>query len=229
MNEASEFHVVTVGWDHGLVEQLANAIAAESSHRFSHIVHPKYALENWPQRSRQAGIHFFRDRLEQPMPQPDRQLLASLEQDGVPSLHNMIMGDRVVSKLAYDDALRYATFLARRLIELFEEINPTAIIIGFDAIHGSLALAVAKHLSFPVYALNFSVIPSGLACFCDGMSPAARVVIQERPATELLALADASLRQFENREVQAPAYIAPAPRPILQHMFGYTSIMGLDW
>lgn len=215
-NEAGEFHVVTVGWDHGLVEQLANAIAAKSSHRFSHIVHPRYTLENWPQRPSQVGIHFFRDRLEQPMPRPDRQLLASLEQDGVPSFHNMILGDRVVSKLAYDDALGYATFLARRLTGLFDEIKPTTIIIGFDAIHGSLALAVAKYMSIPVYALNFSVIPAGMACFCDGMSPAARVTMRDWPSSALLPIAEESLRQFENRDIQAPAYIAPAPRSLTQ-------------
>lgn len=214
ISEAGEFHVVTVGWSHGLVEQLANAIAARSSHGFSHITHPKYTLENWPQRPPQAGVHFFRDRLEQPMPQADRQLLASLERNDVPSLHNMILGDRVVSKLAYDDALEYATFLARRLIELFDEIKPTAIIVGFDAIHGSLALAVAKHMSIPVYALNFSVIPAGLACFCDGMSPAARVTMRDRPSSALLSLAKESLRRFENRETEAHAYIAPLPLPL---------------
>ena len=209
--EAVGFHVVTVGWGHELVEQLANAIAAKSSHRFSHIVHPRYTLENWPQRPSQAGIHFFRDRFEQPMPQPDRQLLASLEQDGVPSFHNMILGDRVVSKIAYDDALGYATFLAKRLTELFDEIKPNAIIIGFDAIHGSLALAVAKYMSIPVYALNFSVIPAGMACFCDRMSPAARVTMREWPSSALRTIAEETLRQFESRETEAYAYIAPSP------------------
>ena len=45
------------------------------------------------------------------MPEPDPRLLASLEQDGIPTIHNMIMGDSIVSKLRYDDALGYATFL----------------------------------------------------------------------------------------------------------------------
>ena len=51
------------------------------------------------------------------------------------------------------------------------------------------------------------------------MSPAANIVVQKRPTAELSALADASLSQFEDREIQARAYIAPAPRSILQHIF----------
>ena len=209
--DSGEFHIVTVGWDHGLVEQLANPISAKCSYRFSHIVHPKYTRQNWPQNPPQPDIHFFREELEQSMPQPDRSLLASLEQDGVPSVHNMILGDRVVSKIAYADALGYATFLTQRLSELLDEINPTVVIMGFDSIHGSLALAVAKHMKIPGYALHFSVIPAGYACFCDRMSPAARVTMREWSSDVLSSLAEESLRQFENRESTAHAYIAPLP------------------
>jgi hypothetical protein len=147
------------------------------------------------------------------MPAPDRQLLASLEQDGVPSVHNMIMGDRIVSKLRYSDALGYATFLAQRLAELFGEIEPSVIIGGFDAVHSGLALAVAKRMNIPWYALNFSVIPPGLACFCDRLSPAARVHMRSQPRSpvEMQSFADAALQRFENRNILAPAYIAPPP------------------
>ena len=211
MSDDSELHVVTVGWDPGLIEQLADPVEEKSRCHFSHITHPRYIAENWPHRSQQAGIYFFRDRFEEPMPAPDRELLASLERDGVPSLHNMILGDRVVSKLPYEDSLGYATFLVRRLMELWAEIKPDAIVVGFDSIHGSLALAVAKNVGIPAYALHFSVIPPRLACFCDRMSPAARVLIREWPADDLAKLATRSWQQFKSREIQARAYIAPAP------------------
>ena len=97
------------------------------------------------------------------MPAADKSLLASLEQDGLPTIHNMIMGDRIVSKLEYADVLGYATFLARRLGAIFDEIKPSVIIGGFDAIHGGLALAVARERNIPWFALNFSVLPPGLA------------------------------------------------------------------
>ena len=100
------------------------------------------------------------------------------------------------------------------MFELFGAIKPSVIIGAFDAIHGSLALAVAKKMNIPWFALQFSVIPAGLASFCDKMYPAARVLLSPRPFDELHALASVSLRDFENRRIQAPAYIAPAPLPL---------------
>lgn len=207
--QGDRFHVVTVGWDHDLIQRLCVPISAKSNDRFSHIVHPRYSPQDWPKDSSVDGIHFFRNRLRQDLPEPDHQFLASLEQEGIPTIHNMILGDRVVSKLEYLDATRYATFVSHRLIDLFNETKPSVIIGAFDAIHGGLAFAVARHLNIPWFALHFSVIPSGLACFCDRMSPAARVSLGMRSAETLQSLAETSLRQFERRVIEAPAFIAP--------------------
>ncbi len=212
MKQHGEFHIVTVGWDRAILAELMLPVEARSAERFSHIMHPSYVPDDWPQQERRPNMHFLRERVRQPMPAADRSLLASLEREGIPTLHNMIMGDRIVSKVAYEDALRYATFLARRMIDLFGRIRPGVIVGGFDALHGGLALAVARSLNIPWFALNFSVIPPGLACFCDGMTPAARVqVAPPRHPGELTDFADEALRRFETRSVQAPAYIEPAP------------------
>ena len=148
------------------------------------------------------------------MPSPDRDLLRSLEADEVPTIHNMICGDAVVSKLDYREALSYATFLTQRLMQLYEILRPSAVIGSFDALHSGLGLAVAKRTGIPWYALHFSVIPPGFACFCNRMSPAARVKLNERPNDGMLAVAEASLAQFESRRIQAPAYLAPPPRSL---------------
>jgi capsule polysaccharide modification protein KpsS len=101
------------------------------------------------------------------------------------------------------------------MIDLFARIQPDVIVGGFDALHGGLALAVARSLNIPWLALNFSVIPPGVACFCDALTPAARVqVAPPRHPRELADFADESLRRFENRTVRAPAYIEPAPLSI---------------
>jgi Capsule polysaccharide biosynthesis protein len=97
---------------------------------------------------------------------------------------------------------------------LFGAIKPSVIVGGFDGIHGSLALAVSRRMNIPWYALQFSVIPAGLAGFCDQMTPAARVSLNPLPLDELKALASASLRDFEQRRIQAPAYIAPPQLPL---------------
>ncbi|MDP9199010.1 MAG: hypothetical protein M3O07_07335, partial [Pseudomonadota bacterium] len=68
-------------------------------------------------------------------------------------------------------------------------------------------------MKVPWFALHFAPIPPGLACFCDRMSPAARVQLTPKAREDLHALAESSLRQFEQRSIQAPAYIAP-PRSL---------------
>lgn len=145
------------------------------------------------------------------MPLPDHELLASLERRGVPTVHNMIMSDRVVSKLRYDEAMSYATFLAKRIREVFTETNPSVVIGGFDGLHGSIALAVARSMGIPWFALHFTVIPAGLAGFCDRMSPASKVRLRSRDPSDMQALAEQALHRFENKQLQAIAYIAPRP------------------
>jgi hypothetical protein len=210
MDQDARFHVVTVGWDYSLVEGVCNLISARSEQRFSHIVHPGYTANEWPDRPPADGIHFLRDHIRQLMPTPDHSFLASLEREAVPTIHNMIISDRVVSELRYDDALGYATFLARRLTELFEAIRPDAILASFDALHAGISLAVAKRMNIPWLALHFSSIPAGLTCFCDQLSPAATVLLRQPPAAELRLLAESALHQFESGSIQATAHVAPS-------------------
>jgi len=150
------------------------------------------------------------------MPSPDRELLASLEQLelGIPTINNMIMGDRVVSKLNYNEGLTYATFLARRLAALFSEIRPSVIIGGFDALHSGIAFAIAKRMNIPWFSLNFSVIPSGMACFCNEMNPASRVILNTPNVSVQRGLAGETLQKFEEKSISAPAYIAPLPAEV---------------
>jgi hypothetical protein len=209
----SEFHVVTVGWGRQLIDGLWADIAVRSQARFSHVVHPAVSAAEW-KGARTAGIRFFREAVWSGLPAADTALLASLERDGVPTIHNMILGDRVVSRLPYEDARRYATFIAGRLLTLFGEMRPSVVIGGFDSLHSGLALAVSRRLGIPWRALHFSVLPPGLACFCDGMNPAARVTMAPRPREELRTMARSALAEFEDRKLRAAAYIAPARSPV---------------
>ena len=163
-----------------------------------------------------ANHHFFREHLRECMPDADPDFLASLEREGVPTIHNMILGDPIVSKIGYEDAARFATFIARRLFQIYSEAKPSVVIGTFDCLHSGLGLAVARNMGIPWYATNFSVIPAGLVSLCDRMSPNSRVLMVERPKGELHGLAEDSLRRFENRHIQAAAYIAPTPAGLLK-------------
>jgi hypothetical protein len=209
-------HFLTVGWGVPLVQELCDRVAARSEHRFSHILHPRHIPSDFAPGQVPDGMHFFRSGLRHEMPEPDPKLLAALEQDGVPTIHNMILGDRVVAKLDYRDALRYATFLAQRLTELFSELNPSIVIGSFDALHSAVSLAIARRMRIPWYAINFSVIPTGLACFCDKMSPASRVQLEARPLAELRAMAEAQLQRFEGKVTRVPAYITPPALSVME-------------
>jgi hypothetical protein len=211
--------VLTVGWGREQIESLWNAIAAGSLDHFSSIVHPRLSRRDYSNAAPPPGLHFFHEPDSSlRVADVDRTLLASLERDGVPTVHNMILGDRVVSRLPYEDALAYATFLARRLAQLYADLQPSVVIGSYDAIHSGIALAVARSMGIPWFALNFSVIPQGFACFCKEQSPAARIQLVERSAEEMLPLARQSLAQFEARRIQAYAYLAPAQSSTLQHV-----------
>jgi hypothetical protein len=121
----------------------------------------------------------------------------------------MILSDRFVSKLPYEEALAYATFLTQRLIALYQEISPSAIIGDFDGLHGSLAFAVARRMNIPWQAMYFGSIPSGKFSLCADLSPASMITFSSSRKTALRADAERLLRDFEERKMQASASIPP--------------------
>jgi hypothetical protein len=203
-------HFVTLGTTQVLVENLWDRLAKAGNFRFSHIVHPILYRESWENVPPPSNVHFIGEDAIPKMPVPDLDLLSSLETVGVPTVHNMICGDFHLSRLDYGEALAYATFLTQRLIFLYEALRPSVVVGGFDGVHGSLGLAVARKMRIPWVALHFTVIPTGFACFCDRMSPAARVRLSEWPHREMRSVAEDALVRFENGKIQAPAYIAPS-------------------
>jgi hypothetical protein len=209
MDQLDLFHFVTVGTSPGLVRNLWGRIAAKGAYRISHIVHPSFDSKLWGDEGSAKNIHYLREDLRLPMPPPDRELLASLEQDGVPTVHNMIMSDRMVSKIDYQAALGYATYLTRRLIALYNELRPSVVLGGFDGLHGSLAFAVARRLNIRWYALLFSSIPSGQVAVCTGLGPASMITLESRSKDELRLGAEKLLKDFEERRIHAAAYIPP--------------------
>jgi hypothetical protein len=209
MADISNFHFVTVGTSLRLVRNLWDRIAARGGFSASHIVHPTYDRRSWIENQGSGNCHFFRNDLRMQLPLANTELLASLEGGEVPTIHNMILSDRVVSKLPYLEALSYATFLAGRLLELYRELKPSVIVGDFDALHSALGLGVAKKLGIPWFALNFSTIPPGNVALCTGLTPATAVTLEPHRGVELRPYADEMLRGFEARVIRAPAYLPP--------------------
>src|SRR5579859_757324 len=137
MQESSNFHVLTVGWSLDVIGRLADPIERATGFRFSHILDPSVDRKQLGSDARN-GLHVIRKQVSEPMPDADPALLAGLEHPEVPTLHNAIMGDRLICTIPYDDALRYATYLVRRFLELFDAIRPSVIIGGFDGLHSAI-------------------------------------------------------------------------------------------
>jgi hypothetical protein len=209
MDRLESFRILTVGNVPQLVRDLWNRIAERGGYWIAHIAHPSYDDRSWPATLRSREVYFFRDDIRTPIPPANPQFLASLEQDGVPTIHNMIMSDRVVSKLPHAEALGYADLLAKRLFVLYEAIKPTVVIGSFDALHGSMALAVARRMEIPWYAPQFTSLPSGQAALATDLTPASPVLFDPLRADGLRADADRHLAAFESRKIKAAAYIPP--------------------
>lgn len=199
------FHVVTVGWGPRLRAAVFERIAERAPYTFSHILVTSGEREPEDARSSRPGTYWVRENVSEPLPRADPVLLASLEGPGVPTIHNMILSDRVMRTVAYDEALRYATLLAVRLDTLYRKLEPSVVIGAYDSLHGGMALAVAKRLGIPWLVMQFTTLPKGFSCFCSGMTPDTDVRISPPSLPHLRAIAEATLRDFEQRALAVPA------------------------
>lgn len=203
------FHILTVGSNPLLVQILWNRVAAKGGFRVSHVAHPTYDQSTWPKNLRANDVHFLRDDIRSPIPPADLEFLASLERGQAPTIHNMIMSDRLTAKLPYDEVIAYASYLAKRFVSLYEATGPSLVIGAFDGLHNSLGFAVASHMRIPWFALLFSPLPGSEAAFCSDLSPASRVTFEQQRAADLRAKAERLLAEFEGRKLTAVAYIPP--------------------
>jgi hypothetical protein len=210
-SEGNPFHFVIAGWEEDIIQGVSRRIAANLQDRVSHIMHPRFAERRFENRHGLQGLHFMRREWREPMPAADDALLASLEREpGVPTFHNMLLGDPVVGRLPYDDARRFATWLAVRYRELFSQLRPSVVIGSYDGVHGGIGMAVARQMGLRWVAPYFSVIPAGHACFVDRMSPGARIQMHEVDHQAALRLAEETLAEFEKRRLRVPVYVPPA-------------------
>src|SRR6476661_7245553 len=173
------FHVVTVGWDPSLVEGMLDRVQNRTDIRFSHIVIARRELAAFKNGRTRTDVHLVRPDARAALPTADAELLLSLERPDVPTVHNMILADRVVRELPYEEGLRYATCLANRFAELFTTLKPSVVIGGFDSLHAGIALAVARKLGIPWFAMYFTTLPQRLCGFCTGMTPDTVVPVHE--------------------------------------------------
>lgn len=181
-----EFHVFSVGWEVGLIRSLTKPVADRTGIRFTHgLVGDARRVDVVKRVHPTIDFVALNTTGGSSLPEPDYALLATLESLGVPTVRVMVQGDRVIRYRSEREALGYATLLARRMRELFQERRPDVVLGSFDSLHASLSLAVAKSLDIPWVAMAFTVIPGDLTGFCRGVTPDSLVPLT-RPASESL-------------------------------------------
>lgn len=210
--------MITMGYGQRVLESVFFRVGRLEDSDDQYILPPDYVPESLPEALRRPDVHCVRTSLREAMPEPDPGYLASLERPDVPTIRNIILGDRVVNKLAEHDALAYLTFLGHRFTELFKRLEPDVIVTGIDGVHSGMAFAVARPLGIPIFSTFFSVIPKGMMSFGVGVLPSSQIVVREQVPSELRRLAEDSLAQFESGKSKAYAYIPPKPRGIEEHV-----------
>lgn len=200
------FHIVSIGWNGTLIEGMLDRVEANSDIRFSHIIVADRDLESLTGDRKRSDIFRLATFQKGELSPGDPAFLASLEVPGVPTIHSMIMGDRVLKHVPYDEALAYATFVACGLVDRIGTLYPSAVLGGFDGIHSALGLAVARRLGIPWFAMTFTSIPPGLTAFCTGLTPDTAVQVEDPNEPALRELAQTSQLAFERRETTVPAY-----------------------
>lgn len=172
MNNALEFHVFTVGWEPSIIKDLAIPIKRRIGFKFTcGLVGDSEGLPIIQKSLSEICFVSLSKKKGDPLPEPDYELLASLESDGIPTIRSMIQGDRVLRNRTPRESLGYATLLARHMKAILIELKPDVILSSFDNLHASLSLAVAKSLGVPWVSMAFTAIPANLTGFCKKMNP----------------------------------------------------------
>jgi hypothetical protein len=204
------FKIFTVGWDPAFTRYLLSPVAERTGISFVHglvgdtrrlpEIRASYPEAEWVALSKAA---------DEALPEPDFELLASIEGPGVATIRSMVRGDRVLRHREPAEALAYATLLTRRLMRALDTAHPDAVLASYDNIHSALALGVAKRLGIPWVAMAFTVIPDNLTWFCRGLAPDTLLPLAQPVDDRIRSIAREVLTSYRSRSVRVVAYRAP--------------------
>ena len=203
-------HIILIGIAAPKFSRLMSHVQTQCGYRVSYIVSTledvKILLREAVQPER---IHFIDSLQSVPVAtSDDLAYLSSLERPGVPTLHNMIRSDFVVSRLPYTTAVSYCAHMARNLQSLYGQLSPSVILAGHDRVLAAMSSAVAAEMSLAWYSLSFSVLPVGYVGVSERVVPDELVPLSDMPESELKETASVLLKEFEDRTLRAPAYIS---------------------
>jgi hypothetical protein len=211
MQDQRIFHIFAIGWAPFLVRDLLSPIGVLGGFHFTHgLLGDSRRLPSIQKAFPELDFVALSKANNEPLPNPDYALLASLEGVGIPTIRSMVQGDRVLRNLPANESLGYATLLARRIGGSLTELHPDVVLGSFDSLHGALSLAVAKSLGVPWVALSFPVIPDNLTGFCRGVTPESLVPLLRPSDDNLKRQAEEVFLSVRSNHKKVLAWRAPA-------------------
>ena len=206
----SQLTIFTVGWEPPHADYLLSPIEKQTNIRFIHgqigdATRVEHAQKQYPALTLVA----LSKREHEPLPNPDLDLLASIECVGIPTFRSMIQGDRVLRYRSEEEALAYATLLAKNIKEQLQEHQPDVVLASYDSLHSAVSLAVAKSLDIPWVAMAFSVIPDNLTGFCYAMTPNSLLPLKRPVDEQLRSTAEQLMQNVRAKNQKVLAYKPP--------------------
>jgi len=216
-----EFKVLTSGYGFEVINIFWDRIQNGISYPIIHVLHPSIDISVVADKNFDSVSKFYclRDSVKKKLPKGDVEYLTSLETENVPTIHNMILCDSILSKLQYEDAISYATYIAKEFESIFLREKPNIVVSGFDAFHSSMSKAVANKLNIKWLALSFSVLPKGFMGFTSTMNNSGTFSVIENDQEAIYRLASESYTNFITKQMHAPSIITESSlKVILQKM-----------
>lgn len=135
--------------------------------------------------------------------------LVSLESYGVPTVSQMIAGDRELINLDSTISIGYINHLVKRISQVMEDVQPDMILSTHDNAHSSISLAIAKKMNIPWVAMVFPVIPDNLTAFTKNLSPYHLLPIKKISDYDARKSAVEVLERVRAKTIEIVAYRPP--------------------
>lgn len=214
---SKNFKIITTGYGFEVINIFWDRIQRGLDYPIIHLLHPAIDMDVVNDQKFKSLSRFYclRNSVKINLPKGDIEYLSSLEADNVPTIHNMILCDSVLSKLNYDDAISYATYLAKEYESIFLREKPNIVISGFDAFHSSMSKAVANKLNIKWLALSFSVLPKGYMGFTTTMNISGTFSVIKNNDEKISQLASDSYNNFIKKEMHAPTIVTESSLQVI--------------
>ncbi len=163
-----QFSILTGGYGYRLIEKVWNEVGRRTGFEISHIPDPSLFPTDTPRRHlpvNASRMFYLFEVPQKSLPKADMSLLVELEGEAGPTIHNVILGDNLLSRLRYSEALDYISAAAHRFRDILSKAKPDVVLSGYDGFQSTLLMLVCRTMGIPWFALTYLPMPKGMMGF----------------------------------------------------------------